>query len=176
MTPLFFDCRRVKRPPVLKLHEDCTGHAVLAIPQIGSKAWDQRSWRALVSTRRRNTARTGEVRHIGGTMVVLQSPRNVLAWHVVEGSGRVPRLVLVSRIFREVWCARSCRRTVYRWQQNQIPSRVVDSAAADRKAEQVPVKPEPVVEHEPEEALFGPLRGIAVTAHAATVLAACIAR
>src|ERR1700719_725040 len=73
---------------------------------------DWRRW----ARSRGNPSRSGEIRHIRRAVYKLRSERDVLARHPVKGSGHVPRLKDVARIFGEVWRARSCRRTIDRRQ------------------------------------------------------------
>src|SRR5437016_2893508 len=77
-------------PPESELNQYRQIEPVLVLHQIRRKAGYQRAWDPGVATRRRNAASSGEIRHIRRSMIELPAESNVLARHVIEGSGCVP--------------------------------------------------------------------------------------
>jgi len=87
-------------------------------------------------------------------MIELPAEGDVLAGHPVKGPRSIPRFEWISGILREVRRTGSSRGPVDWRKQDQIPSRIVNSAAAQRKTVFVRIKPQPVVKHKAEKALF----------------------
>src|SRR5882724_13331735 len=104
-------------------------------------------------------------------MVVFPTKGDVLAGHPVKSPGQIPSLVRIARILREVRCSRRSGRAVDRGQQHQVAAGVVDLSSANCQAVLVPIEPQAVVDHVPEKALLGTLRGIAGTTDATAMLA-----
>src|SRR5262249_48670137 len=109
-------------------------------------------------------------------MVIFPAESDVLAGHVVEGGGRIPRFERVARTLSKIWRAGECRGSVDRRQQHQVASGIVDLSAAKRDCIQVAVEPEAVVNHVTEEALLGTALAVAEAAPPATAFASGIDR
>src|SRR5580658_8102180 len=159
----------------LELQEERCRHSVLTVTKIGCPARHDRSRRSLIPSRRRYTPRTGEVRNVRCTVVVLQPIGEVLTGHVVNRHGRVPCLEGITRVLREVRRARSCGRPINRREKNKIATGVVDAAASDRQSILIAIEPEAVVFHETKEALLGTSLTIAGAAHTTAALATHVA-
>src|ERR1700692_2763614 len=148
---------------------------ILVLHEIGCPAWNQGSWRASVAARRSDASRTGEIRDIRRAMIVFPTEGNVLAGHVIESCGRIPRLIGIARILREVGGSGTCGRAIDGRQQNQVAAGVVDLPAAESQAVAVFLEPETVVEHDSEEVLLRALGRISSATYAASMFTAEIA-
>ena len=148
------------------------------LPGRGAIAASKELRRAVISAGRRNATPTCPIRHARVPIVILRAERDVLLRHIVKRDGRIPRFERIARIPCKVRRVRSCGNgalSIYRGNQYEIASRIVDLAAADGYAEQIPVKPEAVVPHPADKALLGPALLIAVAAHTGTILATQVA-
>src|SRR5271170_7726405 len=158
----------------LELHQDGSCHSILAVAKIRTPARYKRTRCSGVSSWRRDTSRPGEVRNVCRAVVVLQAVGDVLARHVVCCDRSVPRLERIPRVLGEVWCYRRRGRSIDRRQQHEISAGVVDASAAYRESILVAIKPQAVVDHEAEEALFWAFLGITMAADSAAALATCV--
>src|SRR5882724_13724233 len=95
-------------------------------------------------------------------MVIFPSERDVLTGHVIEGRGGVPGFVRVAGIFRKVRCSGSSRSAIDWGQEHKITPWIIDLASAQCQAVLIFYEPEPVVQHEAEEALLGPDHSLSV--------------
>src|SRR5229473_2572886 len=169
--------------PSSEFNKDRNVQPVLGLPQIRGEPWHQGAGRTanIIAENRgraggwRDTTWPREIRHVRGPMVVLPTERNILAGHPVKSPRYIPSLVRIARVLGEIGRARSRRRTVDRRQQNQIPPGIVDLPASECQAILVVIEPQAIVEHVSQEALLGPLRGVASAADAAAVLASHVA-
>src|SRR5215471_11717343 len=109
-------------------------------------------------------------------MVVLPSKGDVLAGHVVEGRRGVPRLERVAGILCEILRAGGRGGAIDRRQQHQVAPGIIDRSAAQGYAEQVLVKPQAVVNHESEKALFLPSLAVPGAIRSTSALAAGVDR
>src|SRR6266404_6102709 len=121
----------VRKNPQLELYEDGHVETILASAQIGRPAGHEGTGSPLIAARRSYPTRAAEIRHICGAIVVLPSPGDVLAGHPVKGSGDVPSLVGIARIFSKVRSAGSRGGAVNRREQHQIAAGIVYFSAAD---------------------------------------------
>src|SRR5271170_3394419 len=157
-----------------ELHKQGTSYPVFAVAKIWTPARHERSQGSGVSSRRRDTSRSGEVRNVCRAVVVLQAVGDVLARHVVCCDRSVPGLERISRVLGEVWCSRRCRRSIDRRQQHELRAGVVGATAAYREGVLIAIKQQAVVDHEAEEALLRSALGIAVETDATAALATCV--
>ena len=82
------------------------------------------------------------------TVIEFPAERDVLARHVIVGSGDVPRLELITGILREVGRSRRRCGAIDGRQQDEVAAGIVDLAAAQRECVTIFVEPPAVVEHE----------------------------
>ena len=106
--------------------------------------------------------------------VVLRSERDELIRHEIERGLRIPRLVGIARIRREVRRARRGRRAVHRRKQDEVPPWIGDRPAPGGDRKPILVEPDALIRHEADKRLGWRLRRPAAAADAAAKLAPCV--
>src|ERR1051325_2611128 len=159
---------------LLKLDQQRNVETCLSLAQLRSKPRNKGACRTGVAAGWGNSARSGKVRHIGGTVVVLKPESCELARHVIEGGRTVPGLELISWVQREIGSSGKCGGAINRRQKDQVAAGVRHSTASNREGKQVMVKPPTVIKHAAQKSLFGTLAGIAQATHTAARFASCI--
>src|ERR1017187_2894937 len=109
----------------LKLHQNRQREPVLILPQVRIPAWYQLAELAVITPHWREAARAGEIGHVSPPVIAFRSERDELRGHVIERDRRIPSLVLIARVFREIGRSGLRRGAIDRRQQHQIPSNVL---------------------------------------------------
>src|SRR5215469_121726 len=179
-TRSFIGCSSsMKNSPKLKLHQNCHVDTIFGLAQIRKPGCSRGqnyggTKRSGVSARRRNSPRTGKIRHVGVAMVEFPAKGDVLAGHVVEGRRSIPRLVGVAGILREVRRSGSRGCAIDGRQEHEVAARIIYGAAAQRQPVQILLKPEPVVEHESQKTLLHAGFAVARAVHTSPALTTSI--
>src|SRR5258708_22481251 len=104
-------------------------------------------------------------------MVTFPTEGNILARHPVKSPRYIPGFIRIAGILREIRRTRSCRRTVDRRQQNQIPPGIVDLSASQCHGVLISIEPEAVFDGFTPKNLLWAFFGICPAARAPPPLA-----
>src|ERR1035441_9096570 len=102
--------------------------------------------RSVVAAWGSNSTSTRKIRHFRVAIAELPEESNVLSGHVIESDGIVPGFVREARIRREVWRSGDRGRSIDRWKQRQIASRIVQYTTTKSHSVQILLEPEAVVD------------------------------